>query len=69
MVKQRTLTPSFQVRIPVPQLNKRLTKVGRFCFKWRCFGVKKDARWDYYPISHVSHDIYHMTEPFWLCYA
>ena len=37
MAKQRTLTPSFQVRIPVPQLNKRLTKVGCFCFKWHYF--------------------------------
>ena len=42
MVKQRTLTPSFLVRVQVPQLDKRLTKVGRFCFKWRGFGVKKE---------------------------
>ncbi len=34
MVKQRTLTPSFLVRVQVPQLGKRLTKVGRFYFKW-----------------------------------
>lgn len=34
MVKQRTLTPSFQVRVLVPQLGKRLTKVSRLCFKW-----------------------------------
>ena len=38
MVKQRTLTPSFLVRVQVPQLDKRLTKVGRFCFKWRVWG-------------------------------
>ena len=41
MVKQRTLTPSFLVRVQVPQLGKRLTKVGRFCFKWRVLGLRR----------------------------
>ena len=41
MVKQRTLTPSFLVRVQVPQLDKRLTKVGRFCFKWRVLGLRE----------------------------
>ena len=38
MVKQRTLTPSFLVRVQVPQLGKRLTLVGHFYFKWRVLG-------------------------------
>lgn len=40
MAKQRTLTPSFLVRVQVPQLDKRLTKVGRFSFKPR--GTRPD---------------------------
>ena len=32
MAKQRTLTPSFLVRVQVPQHGKRLTFVSRFCF-------------------------------------